>query len=418
MNKFNKRMLNNGIPVFFVHDPSMKRIFVSYNVDYGSSGLWFNFNNNGIDYSVKSGYAHYLEHLLGEHSKFGNIYDNFQIRMQNANAYTAPTVTSYHFRGLFEIEKSIEELIVSMEEPVFEEKDVDASRHAIIEEAASYQDNHSVLLMNMVERNLYGGVNLYDETLSPIGNRETTRLITTERLYDCYNAFYTDDNKFLIIAGDIDEEKMMDLLNNIYSKITPHKSSLILPDINFSGIKKKSDIIYRDIDNSICALGVKIKRPSDMSIKQFYYCIAALQNHLLDSKQYNDLNKKGLIDSIECGNIETIDDYINFLQCFVTSNKEECIGKLLEILSKRRITKKEYELAQKDLIASEIRCMDDKYDYLEGFPESMDYTEEYCDAEFYRSIDYNTFMESLEKCDFSEYSIGEVKKLSRKRKSH
>ena len=61
MNKFKKIILNNGIPLYLCVDPSMKRTYVSYNVNYGSSGEWFNFNNEGKDYSVISGYAHYIE---------------------------------------------------------------------------------------------------------------------------------------------------------------------------------------------------------------------------------------------------------------------------------------------------------------------------------------------------------------------
>ena len=187
MNRYKKIFLNNDIPLYLCIDFSMKNVFVSYNVLYGSSGLWFNYNNNGKDYSVISGYAHYLEHLLGEHCQFGNMYENFQRRLQYANAYTASNVTSYYFKGTNDIEKSIEELIIAMEMPVFDKKDVESTRHAIEEESASYCDNYGVLLVDMVENNLYSGFNKFDATLSPIGNRETTKSITIEDLYNFYN---------------------------------------------------------------------------------------------------------------------------------------------------------------------------------------------------------------------------------------
>ena len=416
MNKFDKKILDNGIPVYFVKDPSMKRVFVSYNVSYGSSGLWFNFNNNGKDYHFNSGYAHYLEHLLGEHCKYGNMYDNFKRRMLNTNAYTSAGVTSYHFNGLFGIEDALEELIHAIEEPIFDQKDVDICRNAIEEEAASLQNNHHMLLLNMVGRNLYNGLEIFDETLSPIGNRETTLAITTEGLYDCYNAFYTDDNKFLIIAGNINEDKMMEHLNNIYSKINPHKSNLILPDIDFGPIRKSEDVLYRDVDSPLYLLGVKIKKPDNVSIKKFYYCISALQSHLIDSKDYSKLNRERIMESIEGSELSMMDEYIAFTQSFITSDKDTCIGKLLELLKKRDITPKEYELAQKDLVASEIRYMDHKYEYLESFPENMDYTEDYCDAPFYGSIGYEDFMDTIDRCDFDTYSVGEIQRLRRRKR--
>ena len=99
MNRFKKIILDNGIPLYLCVDPTMKKVFVSYNLKYGSSGKWFVFNNNGNDYHVITGYAHYLEHLLGEHSKFGDMYRNFDKRFQSANAYTGMNETSYHFNG-------------------------------------------------------------------------------------------------------------------------------------------------------------------------------------------------------------------------------------------------------------------------------------------------------------------------------
>jgi len=413
MNKYKKIILDNNIPLYLYVNPSMKNTFVSYNVLYGSSGLWFNFNNNGKDYNVISGYAHYLEHLLGEHCQFGNMYDNFQRRLQDANAYTAHNVTSYHFKGSTDIEKSIKELIISMEKPVFNKKDVEATRHAIIEEAASYCDNYGVLLVDMTENNLYSGFNKFDNTFSPIGNRETTSLITIDELYDCYNAFYTDNNKFIVIAGNVEEERIVDLLNNVYSNIAPHESHLLLPNIDFSEIKKTSDILYRDVDMSISSLGVKIKKPDDISMKKFNYCMSVIRNHLFNSKDYNDLNKSGMIDSFEYGYFTYVKDYINFIQSFATNNKKECCEILLELLSKKDITEKEYLLTQRGIIASEMRSIDDKYEYIKSFPQKMDYTDSFSDSDFFSSVDYNEFMDTISNFDFSNYTIGELKRIKK-----
>ena len=248
MNKIKKIILNNGIPLYLYVDKSMKKVIVSYNLKYGSSGKWFNFNNNGQDYSVTTGHAHYLEHLLGEHSKFGDMYRNFDNRYQRANAYTGMNETSYYFSGKDDIEKSLEELIIAIDTPVFEQKDVDATRHAIEEESSSYVDDTSKNLYGLLERNLYGGFELFDKTLSPIGNRQTTKEITTEGLYNCYNAFYKDDNKYIIIGGNVDEDRIVDLLNNIYSKITPHNSNLVLPKLDFDSIRTESEVIDVDLD--------------------------------------------------------------------------------------------------------------------------------------------------------------------------
>ncbi len=411
MNKFKKIILENGIPLYLCVNPSMKNYFVSYNVLYGSSGLWFNFD----DKTVSSGYAHYLEHLLGEHSKYGNLYDNLGKRLYNVNAYTAHDVTSYHFKGLMEVDKSIEELISAVDEPVFDQKDVDASRHAIEEESASFCDNVGVLVVNLVDNNLYSGFDKFDETLSPIGNRETTRLITLDDLYNCYNAFYTDDRKFLVIAGNVDEEKIVDYLNEIFAKRSSHTSSVVLPNIDFSGVKKESDVIYRKTDTPISSLGVKVKKPDLITMKQFKYCMSIIKDVLVSSKEYNDLNKNGVYDSIEYVFLTSVSDYINLIQSFTTRQKEECYKRLLDLLSKKEISKRDYELSQKSVIASEIRDMDNRYEYLECYPMYYHFSEDYTDIDLYKSTSYEEFMSILDQLDFSEYSVGEVRKLKRKR---
>ena len=414
MNQFKKIMLEHNIPLYLCVDPSMKNMFVSYNVRYGSSGLWFHFQNNGKDYHVGSGYAHYLEHLLGEHSQFGDMYRNFEQRLQSANAYTADDVTSYHFKGKDEVEKSIEELILSMEQPVFNQEDVDATRHAIEEEAASYCDDPGVMVVDFVENNLYDGFSKFDETLSPIGNRETTKAMTIDHLYDCYNAFYTDDKKFIVVAGNVDENKIVDTINNALSKVQRHPSHLVLPEIDFHGIKAKDGIIYRSTDEPISALGIKVKKPDFIDMKKFDYIMTILQKNSYQSKASNDLNRRGILSSTSYCYLTNVDDYINFIISFTTPDKDMCTQQLLELFSKKDISKKDYELLQKVMVASEVRAMENKYEYIQNFPDNIYCTDTYSDIDFYQSVSFDEFREILEALDFSQYTVGEVKQFVKK----
>lgn len=413
MNRFKKIILNNGIPLYLCVDPTMKKVFVSYNLKYGSSGKWFVFNNNGNDYRVITGYAHYLEHLLGEHSKFGDMYRNFDKRFQSANAYTGMNETSYHFNGKDNIEKSLEELIVAIDTPIFDQKDVDATRHAIEEEAASHVDDTSYNLHGLLERNLYNGFELFDKTLSPIGNRETTKQITIDGLYDCYNAFYSNDKKYIIIGGDVDERRIVDFLNNIYSKITSHNSSLILPELNFDSIRSKSEVINGDLVIPKVGLGMKFKKNNSVSLRELYYVLYLIRNNLLESNELRDLEKKGVYDVVDFSYITLVNDYIDYSFGFVSKDKDNLISSMLDLLSKRKISEKEYELAKNGLIAAELRSMENKYNHLKSFPHGISLAEDYSECDFYQSIDYNRFMEIVSSLDFSNYTVGEVKKLKR-----
>ena len=410
MNHFKKIMLEHNIPLYLCVDFSMKNTFVSYNLKYGSSGLWFRFNYNGKNYQVGSGYAHYLEHLLGEHSPFGDMYYNFE-------AFTAYNLTSYHFKGRDDIEKSIEELIVSMEQPIFDQKDVDATRHAIEEEAASYCNNPGVMLVDYVENNLYDGFSAFDHTLSPIGNRETTKTITIDDLYHCYHAFYTDDRKFIVVAGNVDEKRIVDCINEAISKGPIHNSHVVLPTIDFKEMKTKDGVIYRNVDSPISALGIKVKKPSNITIKDFHYIMKVLRKYSYDSMAANELKRDNILDSFGYCYLTNVDDYINYIVSFTTQDKDTCAQRILEMFTRKELSKKEYELMKKSIIASDVRSMDSKYQFIEDFPHKIYYSDSYSDIDFYQSISYEKFLSMLESLDFSQHTVGEVRQYVKKPQS-
>lgn len=195
MNNYKKIILDNGIPLYLYNDKSLKQVFVNYIVKYGSDGKWYDFELDNKKHHVLPGCAHYLEHLLLEHSKYGDLISRFDEKYYHSNAGTANNYTSYYFYGVDDIKNSIKQLIETIDSPVFDKKDVEQSRYAIEEEASMDGDDVYSTSLNLTERNLYGGYEVFYKTLSPIGNRKTTKEIKIEDLYNCYNAFYTNDKK-------------------------------------------------------------------------------------------------------------------------------------------------------------------------------------------------------------------------------
>ena len=135
MNKMYKKViLDNGIRLYVHGDKTMRKTTFSYTVEYGSSGEFYKFNYNGKDYEVLPGCAHFLEHILLEHCKYGNLYVYFKSLKYIANASTGDYRTKYFFDGIRNIKSSIKKIIDALENPVFTEKDRKHSSHAIEEE--------------------------------------------------------------------------------------------------------------------------------------------------------------------------------------------------------------------------------------------------------------------------------------------
>ena len=86
MNKdYVEKKLSNGIKVYFLKDDNMKRVHVSYNVNYGTHGYFDKFYYKDKSYHVEPAIAHFLEHMLIETSKRGNMLLNYMDRNYDAN---------------------------------------------------------------------------------------------------------------------------------------------------------------------------------------------------------------------------------------------------------------------------------------------------------------------------------------------
>ena len=415
MNNYKKIILDNGIPLYLNIDKSLKQVFVGYYVGYGSSGKWFDFNLDGKDYHVLPGMAHYLEHLLVERSKNGNILTVFSNRNNDANASTSQYDTFFYYYGVSDILKSLKELIEAIDDPVFSKKDVDKTRHAIEEEATMVQDDHYIIVNNIVTNNLYKDFDSYYKTYTNIGNRETTKLIDYDSLVTCYKAFYQDKNKKLVISGNVDEKELVDYLNNLYSKMPKHEAKVILPNYDFDPIKKDYEEIEKKVKTNLYALGFKLKKPDNMTRLDLNYCAEILLQYLFGSisKFSIDLKDKQLMDVLKICLMTWNNDYLELVHSFISRKSDEYYKVLIDKINNKDITKEEYELVKKFLIADQVRSLDYKYDKPENFDDRISYTENFSDIDYYTSVDYDRFKEMMNSIDFNSSSRSAIKKLTR-----
>ena len=409
MNNYKKIILNNGIPLYLYNNPSLKQVCVNYIVKYGSSGEYFNFSLNGEEHKVSSGHAHFLEHVLLEHSKYGNTLNNLIKKQYYMNAITSFNYTSFYIQGIKDIKESIKELIEAVDIPVFGDKEVNQSRIAIIEEAKGLCDNKLDKIPKLVKKNLYKSVDLYDDTLTSIGDSIINENITTKDLQLCYDAFYNDDNKVLVMLGNLDEKELVDYLNEIYDNIPKHKSNLILPNYDYEPIRKDIDFFDSNLESCYHGFGFKIKKPNSLNKRDMELVIDFMISNALGEEtiQYNGNSK--IIDNIINIDLGNQGDYYDLSLCVSTSKPDV----LLEIFVKKmnkKIKEHNYRLIMKSSIADEIRLMDDKYIRPQLFPTRMNATTDYSDLDYLRSIDYEKFISMSEDVKIDDKTIVKTKK--------
>ena len=410
MNNYKKIILQNGVTLYLFNDKKLKQTFVSYSINYGSSGKWFDFEYDKTKYHVGPGYAHFLEHLLGEHSKYGDIYYKFSNNNYKQNGITSLNSTCYYFYGIKNIKESIRELIEAIDMPIFTEKDVEESKKAIIEEAKMSCDKNVLSLCNLLHRNLYSDFDYFHESLSTIGNEQTTNDINFELLKVCYDAFYYDENKTLLIAGNINEQEIINYVNEIYAKIPKHEKKLVEYNYKSLDVREKEATIERNVFNEFNGLGIKIKMPEGFGRKEMHYFnyIIYQKNLISSSDLMIKFMKNGVLESNIISSINLNKNTIDLVIIVNSFNFNLFISELLEALKEFKIDEQEFKLMKKVMIANEVRGSENEYNNFKNFTYKKEYSEDFLDIQFIRDLDYNRFNKYLAALNYDNYVVANM----------
>ena len=414
MNNYIKRVLSNGVKLYLYPDAKMKKTYVGYSIGYGSSGKWFDFYYNDEKHHVLPGCAHFLEHMLGEHSKYGNIYNYFSSLNYECNAITYSTDTIFYFIGVDGIKDSIKKLIEAIDEPVFTSSDVEETKHAIIEETKRGLNNKHRVALAQYSRDLYKGMDLYHETLSSIGNEVTTEALDYDTLKICYDAFYYDENKTLLVAGNFQEEEMVEYLESIYANIKPHKKEMAeYQYIDLDKIKNKMSVNYLPTSDDYVIMGFKEKF-NGFTKKEVYYFI----NFIAEFKfsDYNDfktnLKKKDIISSY--GGYSSYlygSEYYDFFICASVKKIDLFIEEVIEYFKKNNLTREDFELYKKGIIADQVVSRDFKYRKFDAFVIKRMFSDDFEDIDFIKSLSYERFNEFYNSLNFDEYVVSVIRDI-------
>ena len=411
MNKrYKKVILDNGIRLYVHSDKTMRKTLVSYTVDYGHNGIYYDFNYDGKDYHVLPGVAHFLEHLLLEKSPYGNLYNYFLSLKYNSNASTSVDRTMYYFTGVSRIKTSIKKMIYSIEKPQFNDEDIKDTSHAIEEETKRFADDPYFLALINNIRNSYKNFEFVHECLNVIGNEETTKKIDYDTLKLCYDAFYSDDRKIITITGPIDEDDMINYIKKLYKGIKPHKNKtkVYRPD-NILEVRKKNDILKKDIEDDSIYIGYNayLENYSKFEIEQ-YLRFMSLSKFSTKTKFYKELNNKQIL--INSYGIDTVypyyDNNVNFFFEFRIRNKDLFLKEFHKELYKNEFNEYDFELFKKSIISNDILRDEDKYTYYYALPDNVLFHGEAIDkVEATKNLTFDKFIEFYNKLDFSNEVI-------------
>jgi predicted Zn-dependent peptidase len=230
------------MPVFIWENKNLNGFYLSLCVKYGSLHTKFKYNNK--TYQVPDGIAHYMEHIKFNESNGVRANDFFDKLGSDINAFTTFEYTNYEVTGHNNYKDNLSHLITYVLTPYFTKEIISKERGIITEEIKmDHDDPYSKLfyksLKNVFHKSHYR--NLVSGEVADI------KKIKLDDINTIFSAFYHPENMFLVVCGNIDKNKTMNIVNDTLLKIKIDKyiKPTILKEKEPVRVLKKEDI-YKD----------------------------------------------------------------------------------------------------------------------------------------------------------------------------
>lgn len=364
--KIDEYILDNGLKLIFLNDNTKHCTIANLFINFGGNNKEIIINNETKN--IKNGMAHFMEHLLIEHSIYGNALLEFNKKHTISNGFTSDIKTEYYINSVNNFEEDLIKLLNLVNNSKFTKEDVEETRNAIIKEKMMSKDDDF--------RELYkiGYEALFNDLKYPnvLGELEDIQNISYEDIKTCYDAFYQPKNQILVISGKFNKNKIKKLIEDTYKEINKKIINYKLPNIEEKKeVKEKEKIIKRKVYTDYVRLNYKINignlEPYNQ-IKLGYY-IDYFLSYLFDesSKLYSELvQEKICVYNINYG-FEKVDNYYIIKIGTFTDKHDEFINKIKETINKKEFNEKDFDMRKKESIIDIILREDNLFNMIKPF---------------------------------------------------
>ena len=399
--------LRNGLEIYFIPYTNKKNYFVSYATRYGSIVTRFTPVGSKEEIKVPDGIAHFLEHKMFEQEDGVDPFSYFSESGTGSNASTSFDNTQYICYGTKNFEDNLRYLLKFVNSPYFTADNVEKEKGIISEELKMYEDIPEFKLEMKLRENVYHN----DSRRIDIGGTIPEIMkITKEDLYNCYNNFYVPRNMFLLVVGNFDRDKALEIIKEEVG----NKDNRVLPTIKKVREKKavrvKDDEFKASIKTPKLGIGVKIPikdlgETDDLTLDLYLTMISTLCFGSASLFRERVRNKK-LLSSFYT-EWETTDDYKVFYIMAASDDIDELFENIKEEFNNLEIMEDAFNRMKKVWIANEVKMIDyidstvrnvfdDILHYGKIIPDKLDRI---------RKMDFNTIKRIADKIDFTNMSV-------------
>lgn len=361
-----KQVLKNGLEVYICKKKGFKKKIGMFGTKYGS--VINNFVDIQTDKKIKvpDGIAHFLEHKLFE-QEGENALDLFSKIGVSSNAYTTFDHTVYFFETMDKFEEGMKLLIKLVKTPYFTDENVQKEQGIIAQEIKMYDDDPNFVVYFNALRAMY---NTNPVRIDIAGTVESISHITKEYLYTCYNTFYSPQNMFIVIIGDVDVDGTISLIEEnlrLYESDYDNKKEIkkieTFSDKEKESICKKEEVKKMDIYMPQICIGYKLDVVDGKeAMKRNIICDIVSDLYFSKmTKFYEEEYKKGILSeepSLSYEGTSSFSHALVFASSIQIDKLKEDLLNYLEEIKNTPINEDMFELIKKKKIGEMIRRAD------------------------------------------------------------
>jgi len=248
---YQKAVLHNGIRIVTEKIPYLRSV---------SIGIWINSGSRDEE-DINSGISHFLEHLAfkgTEKRSARQIAFEMDSISGQIDAFTSREYTCYSAKVLDEhLPVAIDLLSDILLNSTLKPADIDKERQVILEEFKFVEDNPADYIYDLLYQSVWSSHPL---GRSILGNHESIEKIDRNKLVTHLDNHYIPKNIIIAAAGNIDERRLNELLENAFGSLNKNASSSreAPPEIKRNFIVKE-----RELEQVHFCLGTKGLRSAD-----------------------------------------------------------------------------------------------------------------------------------------------------------
>ncbi|MBS5737730.1 MAG: insulinase family protein [Clostridiales bacterium] len=279
------------LKVIVIPKPEFQTSYAFYATRYGSINNSFTFNKK--HYDLPEGIAHFLEHKMFE-KKYGDIFNKYSEYGADANAFTSFDITGYLFSASNNFYESLDVLCELVNEPYFTPETVAKEQGIIGQEIKMGLDNpNNRCFYSLLENMFYN----HPVKIDIAGSVESISKITSELLYACHDAFYRPSNMVLCVAGDVDKDRVAEIVSKRIRKTSEEKPVSIFKPEPAETVSSGSEM-FAEVSSPLFCIGIKDSfDKTGLELVKHKYAVELILNYLCgkSSNFYNRLYREGYL---------------------------------------------------------------------------------------------------------------------------